>query len=329
MMFAVPHRAWQMVAGEAHPMTAPLLVPALAGRRARVTSGARRVRCKTGLRRIAILASLCTAALVSATWAAESAREILDRRKTLDDGPRRWTDRYQRMRLAVEDGGVVRRLELETYDRREHERQKSLVVFIAPAEKAGIGLLSHTAAGRSSNQWLYTPTTRRVRMVARGVRLNRFDITDFTYHDLDVLTEMPNWSEQDARSKLRPGETIDGVACHVIELEPHLEHIAYARIVVWLGQDDLVPRQIEFYSEPEQRGFFDWAFGRERDAGQPVRRFRQMDIRSVGSIPVAHRIEVETPADHSRTTIDVVEVRFDRGLSDAFFSPGSLDTRAK
>jgi Outer membrane lipoprotein-sorting protein len=268
---------------------------------------------------------------VSGAWAAETARQILDRAKALDDGSRWWNDRYQRMQLSVEEGASTRHLELEMYDRREHDRrQQSLIIFLAPAVKAGIALLGHTEGGKPANQWLYTPETRRVRQIAKTGRSNRFDITDFTYHDLDVLTDMPNWSEEEARSKLLDSETIDGVACNVIELEPRLEHVVYGRVLLWLGRDDLVARRVEFYKIPEPRGLLARLFGGgEDDSKQPVRRFRQKDIRNVGSIPVAHRIEVETPAEHTRTTIDVVAVRFDQGLTDAFFSPGSLSTRSR
>lgn len=277
------------------------------------------------------MTSLFLAAFVPVARATESARQILDRRKALDDGSQWWNDRYERMNLSVQEGASARHLELETYDRKEHGRkQQSLIVFLTPAEKAGIALLGHTEGGKPANQWLYTPETRRVRQIAKTGRLNRFDITDFTYHDLDVLTDLPNWTEEEARSKLRDPETLDGVACHVIELEPRLEHVAYGRVLLWLGRDDLVARQVEFYKKPEPRGFLAWLLGDgEDESKQPVRRFRQKDIRNAGSIPVAHRIEVETPAEHTRTTIDVVGVRFNQGLTDAFFSPGSLSTRTR
>ena len=278
-----------------------------------------------------LMALLFLAAFVMAASASETARQILDRAKELDDGARWWNDRYQRMNLTVEEGASARHLELETYDRKQHGRKhQSLIVFLTPAEKGGIALLGHTEGGKPASQWLYTPETRRVRQIAKAGRLNRFDITDFTYHDLDVLTDMPDWTEDEASSNLRDSETIDGVTCHVIELEPRLEHVVYGRVLLWLGRDDLVARQVEFYKRPEPRGFFGWFFGSgDDDAKQPVRRFRQKDIRNVDLIPVAHRIEVETPAEHTRTTIDVVEAHFNRGLTDAFFSPGSLGTRTK
>jgi hypothetical protein len=259
--------------------------------------------------------------------AAETVPEIWDCREQLDQTDRCWTDRYQRMRLTVaEDGTSPRHIELEMHDLKQAPRQqKTLVTFLSPADKAGIRLLGHVEGGKPARQWLYTPASPRVREIAKSARMNRFDITDFTYHDLDVLTDMPHWKEADARLSLAKPETIDGVLCHVIDLEPKLDYVAYGRIRVWLGQADLVARQVEFYEKPPQRGFFARLFGRASASGdQPVRRFRQRDIRYVGPIPVAHRIEVDSPADHSRTSIEVVDVTFNRGLPKAFFGPENL-----
>jgi hypothetical protein len=114
------------------------------------------------------------------------------------------------------------------------------------------------------------------------------------------------------------------------ERPDELDYVAYGRIRVWLGQADLVARQVEFYEKPPQRGFFARLFGRASASGdQPVRRFRQQDMRYVGPIPVAHRIEVESPAERSRTLIDVVDVSFNKGLTDAFFGPASLTRRSR
>ena len=194
-------------------------------------------------------------------------------------------------------------------------------------------MLGYTQHGQAASQWLYAPEFRRARQIALSARKERFDITDFTYHDLDVITDLPNWTEQDATSTLRGTDTIDGVTCYVIELIPHLEHVLYGRIVVWLGTADLVARQVEFYSQAEQPGAVRRAFSRVFGGGaeptnEPVRRFRQSDIR-VGGVPVAHRIEVETPAEGTKTTIDIVAVRFDQGLNEPFFSSASLGTGAR
>jgi hypothetical protein len=269
--------------------------------------------------------------LAASASGGESARQILDRAKALDDGPRWWDDREQRLQLEVVVGSAdPMRLELLLFDLKRHgRRQWSLVEFVAPASKAGVALLAHTVGGAPARQWLYTPATKRVRQVAKAGKRNRFDVTDFTYHDLDVLTDLLNWTAEETGAVLGGEGTVSGAPCHVIELTPRLQHVVYPRVLLWLGKDDLVPRQVEFFELATKKGWFAWLFGDESGGGEPVRRYRQSDVRTIGNVPVAHRIEVETPAEKSRTTIRVERVRFNQGLDESFFHPHRLETRGK
>lgn len=275
--------------------------------------------------RIAIVLVLLTAR----ASAAVTAGPVLDHWRALEKGERWWNNRYQRMRMIVEtSGGRKRALEIDVSDLRERSLlQKSLVVFRAPADRAGIALLGHSKPGAAADQWLYTPGSGYIRRINQNARYNRFDVTDFSYHDLDLLAMMPFWSEDDARSELRGKEIVDGVACHRIEFVPRRDYIKYKRIVLWLGQEDLVPRQLEFYQAPAQPPgmLARWFGGSESTGEEPLRRFRQWDIRSVGTIPVAHRIEAQTVQDGSRTSIEVVEVRFNQDLDVSMFHSGRLD----
>jgi outer membrane lipoprotein-sorting protein len=249
--------------------------------------------------------------LATSAVAAETARDILDRRKELDDGARHWTDRHQLMKLRIIDRrGGERVRDLDIYDRRyPGDEQKTILFFRTPAEVKGTAFLAFTHKGRPADQWLYLPELKRVRQITARTRKESFVGTDLSYHDLDLLGEMVSWTEADAASKLRGEEAVDGTPTHVIELEPKREDIGYKRIVLWLGRDDLVPRRLEFYeNEPE-----------------PKKRINQGDVKSVGAIPVAHRVEVATPSSGSRTLVEISNVEFNKGIEDDRFSQRSLE----
>jgi outer membrane lipoprotein-sorting protein len=254
---------------------------------------------------IVLVAGLAAPAL------AETARQILDRRKALDDTTRHWDDRHQKMKLTIFDRrGGERVRELEIFDRREPgDEQKAILFFLAPAEVKGTGFLAFTHKGRAADQWLYLPELQRVRQITARTRNESFMGTDLSYHDLDLIQEMTSWSEEDARSSLRAEEAVDGTPTHVVELLPQRDDIGYKRIVLWLGRDDLVPRQLELY---------------EGD-GDPKKRLKQSDVRPVGAIPVAHKIEVATPAAGSRTVIEVSDVQFNQKLDPELFSQRYLE----
>ena len=241
---------------------------------------------------------------------ADTARQILDRAKQLDDTTRHWNDRHQKMKLVITDRRGERIREFELYDRKyPGDEQKTIVFFIAPADVKGTAFLAFTHKGKSAEQWLYAPELQRVRSITASIRNESFVGSDLSYHDLDLITELPTWTEADARAALRGEEPIDGVPCHVIELTPQRADIGYRKIVTWLDKEDLLGRQIEFWG----------------DGAAPNKRIRQRDIRPVGAIPVAHEILVETPAANTNTVIHVSDVAFNQGLEDDLFVQRALE----
>jgi len=244
---------------------------------------------------------------------AETARQILDRRQALDDGPRHWVDRRQKLTFRIASKSGTRTRELDVSEKRyPADERKSIVFFSAPPEVKGTGFLSFTHKGKAADQWLYLPELERTRAITANTRNQSFVGTDLTYHDLDILTEMSSWSEADAPSNLRGNETVDGVACHVIELAPKREDIGYKKIVLWLGQTDLVPRKLEFYG----------------DEAEPTKRIAQSDIRTIGVIPVAFQTKVDTPSAGTSTDIIVSDTQFDQKLSDDAFTQRALEQGA-
>ena len=262
--------------------------------------------------RARLLAAVTVAlALAGAARAAETARQILDRRKALDETTRHWDDRHQKMKLTIVDRrGGERVRELELFDRREAgDEQKTILFFLAPAEVKGTGFLAFTHKGRPADQWLYLPELQRVRQITARTRNESFMGTDLSYHDLDLIQEMTSWTEADARSSLHGEETVDGTPTWAIEEVPQREDIGYKKVVVWLGRDDLVPRRLELWE----------------DGAEPKKRIAQSDVRPVGAIPVAHHVEVATPAAGSRTMIEIADVQFNQKLDADLFSQRYLE----
>lgn len=241
----------------------------------------------------------------------ETARQILDRRKALSDGPEHWDDREQTMKLTITDGrGGTRERELKLFERRfPNDDSKTVLFFRAPADVRGTAFLAFDHPGKRADQWLYLPALKRTRQITANMRDQSFVGTDLSYHDLDLLQEMIDWTEEDAHSTLRGQESVDGVDTYVIELTPQHDDIKYKKIVLWLGTNDLVPRKLEFYE----------------DDAEPVKRIFQRRIEKVGKVPVAREAEIARPQKGSRTVLEVAEVQFDRGLEDDLFTERTLE----
>jgi hypothetical protein len=224
-------------------------------------------------------------AVSAAPAAAETARQILDRQRALDDGERRWTDRQQRLTMeVVAPDHAARSMAVELFDKKTATgEQRTMAYFSSPASVKGTAFLAITHPDRAADQWLYLAEFRRARRVGGAARTSGFVGTDFTYHDLDLLAEMPQWTEADATSSLRGEETIDGVPCHVIDLTPVREDIGYELIVLWLGRDDLIARRIDLYEQAPATGWFGVGGGA---AAPPPPRLVQSDVRPIAIITV-------------------------------------------
>ena len=323
-----------VVAAEAAPERAAVDRAALSGGDGHggPRSGERRLRTAlllgedTGVIRslcaVLVLGVLATAA--GPLVAAETARQILDRQRALDDGERRWVDRHQRLTMeVVSPDHAGRSMAVDLFDKKmAGGEQRTMAFFSAPASVKGTAFLAITHPNRAADQWLYLPEFRRGRRVGGAARYSGFVGTDFTYHDLDLLAEMPQWTEADATSSLRGEETLAGVPCSVIELTPVREDIGYQRIVIWLGRDDLVARQIELYEQAPAAGWLGLGGG---PAPTPTRRITQSDVRRVGAIPVPFHVEVQTPAAASKTVVTFTSVIFDQSLPDELFTQPALE----
>jgi outer membrane lipoprotein-sorting protein len=257
-----------------------------------------------------VLGFLLTVLTGALTAHAETAREVLDRRTALENGPRAWNDRRYTMRLQITGRGTDRQRELVAYEKRfPGDERRTVIFFRAPAEVNGTAFLSIAKGSGPAEQWIYMPELRRVRQVTARSRNESFVGSDLTYGDLDLVQEVVNWTEQDTEAVLRGIEPIDGTPAYAIAFTPKREDVAYKKIVVWLGREDLVPRQIELFE----------------DGTTLTKRLRQGEIKPIDNRPIPHRVEIDTLASGSHTTMQLLDVAYDKGVPDDRFTQSALE----
>jgi len=268
------------------------------------------------MRRRAALTTGCVFAFAALCPPATAltARELLDRAKTLDDTTRHWNDRTQHMILTIGDtGGTERKRDLLVCTKRfPADEEKTISFFSAPPEVRGTGFLQWSHRGREGEQWLYLPEFKRTRQIAARLRDEPFVGTDFTYRDLEIVSEFLRWSEADAPTKLLGDETIDGRICDTIELRPHQDGIPYQRLVLSLDRELLTPRKLQFFDLD----------------GTLLKTLTLSDIRDIGTIPTAQHLEMRNHKRGSRTLVDLREVTYDSHLDDELFTQRQLERGA-
>lgn len=241
----------------------------------------------------------------------DGAAAILERLRALDSGPRRWTDRRQTATLRIFDAaGKERVREIESFGKRYPDgKEKILVFLLSPAELRGTGFLQHSHPGRADEQWLYLPQTKRIRQITARVKDESFAGTDFSYRDLELLSEIARWTDEEASARIDGEETIGGFPAHVIAYRPRDPATAgYPGLRTWLRKHDLSTLKVEFHLEDGAPKVLDIG-----------------DIRSVGGIPTPHRLVMRNPRSGGRTVVEVTAASYDQGLADDLFTQRSLE----
>lgn len=256
----------------------------------------------------AIVLGITLAGMQGASAAPLTAQEVMERVRQLNDSTRKWTDRQQRVEMStVREEGTLRR-ELRVYEHRDDTGRQSITFLLAPAEVKGMSFLQVTRSGERSDHWLYVPGSERRRRIAPRESDESFLGSALTYQELDVLGRLTYWSEAEAPRKMAGSEAIDGVACHVIEFRPQDEDIHARRIMVWLEQDALVPRRLQFFDED----------------GELLTTIALKDVRTIGVVPTAHRVEVRA-RDGASSVFTFHDVRYDVGLPPDLFTVRHMD----
>ncbi|MDG2305624.1 MAG: outer membrane lipoprotein-sorting protein [Candidatus Binatia bacterium] len=261
--------------------------------------------------RRAAAAGLFALLWVSPTAQAEEGASALAKARTLARTERSWKDRSQVLALRiVDERGNERLRKMKMFTRREPDgAEKSLGVFLEPPEVRGTAFLQHIPKAGPSTQWLYLPELGRVRQISARARRKSFMGTDFSYDDLEILENVLLWTDADATAspletpaeKKRPGRVW-------FNLRLQGDDPSYDRLAVELSEPDLLLRSMEMYVAG--------------DAPTKILTFE--DIRDVGGIPSAFRLELRQPEPGTHTTVDISDVEYDGGIDDVVFTKRAL-----
>lgn len=122
---------------------------------------------------------------------------------------------------------------------------KFLVRFSDPPDVAGTALLQIEHSDADDDLWIYLPALRKSRRLVANNKKDSFVGSDFSYGDISL----PKVDQY--RHTLLKTETIDGVACFVIESVPANDAVrgnsGYSRKVTWVRSDNFVEARVDYY----------------------------------------------------------------------------------
>lgn len=180
---------------------------------------------------------------------------------------------------VVDDQGRRRSRTLTAWMKQFDEGRKQLMIFNAPADVAGTGLLSvdYDDGARADDQWLYLPSLKKSTRISSGEKSGSFMGTDLTYSD------MTQSDPKDYTFKLLKSDVMVGdEPCWLIESRPASARVksetGYQKSKIWVSKTKLMPLQLKA-----------WVI-----EGRKLKYIRFDDIRQVDGIWIAHKISART-----------------------------------
>lgn len=183
--------------------------------------------------------------LVMADAAADKGLEISQEVERRDQG---FVDSESDMTMIIERSGKVsstREMKIKTLEGVDGEGDKTVMVFLTPADQRGTALLTHKNPGQQDDQWLYLPALKRVKKIASDKKSGPFVGSEFSFEDIAGQSI----DEYDYRY-LRDAE-VNGQAVFIVESYPKDKDSGYSRIVNYIGKAHYRVLKSEFYDRKE------------------------------------------------------------------------------
>ncbi len=123
---------------------------------------------------------------------------------------------------------------------------RSVSMFLWPADVKGTKILTWTHKTDDDDQWLYLPSLKRVKRISSKNKSGSFMGSEFAYEDLGSQ-EVEKYSY-----RYLGDEQIEGYDCYRLERIPVSSKSGYSKQIVWMAKDILNPVRIEYYDRKEE-----------------------------------------------------------------------------
>lgn len=175
----------------------------------------------------------------------EDARALM--KKSLDNGKFNGIETSSTLKIIDKKGRErIRELYMASKSYTKENMEKRLILFLAPAEVKGTGMLVFDYDKKSDDLWIYMPAIRKTRRIVSSEKKKSFMGSEFSNADMTTA------NLDDYSYKLQGNENVDGTDCWKIESIPNnnevMESTGYAKEVIFLGKADNVIRKVIFYN---------------------------------------------------------------------------------
>ncbi len=122
--------------------------------------------------------------------------------------------------------------------------EKNIMYFQSPADVKNTSFMNWSYdSNKADDQWIYLPALKKTKRISSDSKSDYFMGSDFTYDDLGDRK-----LEADVH-KLLKTETMNGVACYVVESKSKDEDYMYSKSITWINKSNFVGVKKQFYDE--------------------------------------------------------------------------------
>ncbi len=247
---------------------------------------------------LAAFASLLTATLAPASLAAaENAKAILDRVSKNVSAD----DEIASVKMIIsEPDGSKKERELEIRRKGEEDKQKVLVKLQGPADLKGTALLS-VAKGKSSDQWLYLPSSKQTRRIQSSGKGGNFMGSELNYEDMG--------SSADANfvSKVIGKKDESGRKFTLVENTPKGSS-AYGKTIIWVDDKTSLVGKVEYFDKKMK----------------PLKVSTFSGYKQFDKVWRAQKISVTNLQNKRGTILELSNLKVNKGLDDGEFTESAL-----
>jgi outer membrane lipoprotein-sorting protein len=257
---------------------------------------------------VAVLIAAATCTLAPSARAL-TGREVIDTAQQ-KNGLSTWKDRTQAATMeSFDKQSLARSRDLDVSEQTDPRGDhRTFMEFTSPSDVKGTRYLHLSPRNEKDQQWLWSPTTRRVRRMGDAQRDENFFGTDLSYRDLELLVRIQQWSEAEATASLEADEELDGKPCHVVALEPRNDEFPYSRYRLWFGTSDYLPWRVDVYDRE----------------GRLFKRIKPARYERLQGYATPMEADVANVQYGTHTVYRIRDVRYDTGVSGDVFNVANL-----
>jgi outer membrane lipoprotein-sorting protein len=210
---------------------------------------------------------------------------------------------YGVMKLTIiTTSGKERTFTYESFSANKGE--KNAIIYSDPIRVKGQATL---LLNNADDIWSYDPRTDRVRKLASHAKKLKMQGSDFTYEDFGSGDAFLT----DFKATRMPDEKAEGYDCYKVELKDNGKGTTrYHKLIMWVIKENFVPIVIDYY---------------DKDDPEIVsKRLVQSDIKLIESVPTAFKAVMYNKLDDSRTTMEIVKIKYNVDIDQSRFNQRSF-----